>query len=394
MAERPREILGRSMPGYSTPSQHWGWSQERQLPTSLKLLRWRGQPLPCRGMARITLGAIAREAAVSISTVSRALAGRPGLSEGKRREIVAVARALGYRPDPALRALVDMRWDRKGARRAPNLAILCPVQESMRMDLTAALPAIQREAEHLGYGVDLITENRVWDNATLGRILRARGISCVLLRLSMEAATWKHLECLDGCTVVVLGGQPSPPRYHQVRPNYFQAIDLAWHRVRQMGHRRIAYLHTAFENPTEIDRRRLAFWRFTQSTFSAADEYIPDLNLLNVSEDQFRQWLSIWRPDAVLYTIPKTRIRLHRITPETPAFAVQALRPDSAGPGSYWSPDEYGQTAVRFLDSLARAGVRGPSESPQVLLVPARWLANPPPPGAGFAEAGEGGRNL
>ena len=48
---------------------------------------------------------VADAAAVSPALVSFALNGRPGVSDGKRTEIIRLARELGYQPDPLAREL-------------------------------------------------------------------------------------------------------------------------------------------------------------------------------------------------------------------------------------------------------------------------------------------------
>ncbi len=48
---------------------------------------------------------IAELAGVSIGTVDRALHGRPGINEGTRRRVLAVAKKIGYRPNLAARSL-------------------------------------------------------------------------------------------------------------------------------------------------------------------------------------------------------------------------------------------------------------------------------------------------
>jgi len=50
--------------------------------------------------AATSLEAIARQANVSISTVSRALSGKAGVSSTKRAQIEAIADELGFAPDP------------------------------------------------------------------------------------------------------------------------------------------------------------------------------------------------------------------------------------------------------------------------------------------------------
>ncbi|WP_327009917.1 LacI family transcriptional regulator [Dactylosporangium sp. NBC_01737] len=56
-------------------------------------------------MKRPTIADIAREAGVSKGAVSYALNGQPGVGEATRAKIVAIADAMGYRPNTAARAL-------------------------------------------------------------------------------------------------------------------------------------------------------------------------------------------------------------------------------------------------------------------------------------------------
>src|SRR5690606_42097332 len=52
----------------------------------------------------VTIEDVAREAGVSISTVSYALSGKRAISEETRRRVVAAAERLGYMPKAAARA--------------------------------------------------------------------------------------------------------------------------------------------------------------------------------------------------------------------------------------------------------------------------------------------------
>lgn len=73
------------------------------------------------GMTQVTFRDIAEVAGVSKTTVSLALHGRRGVSDARRQEILAIAKRLGYRPDPALRALSNIRWGRDGDRHLANI---------------------------------------------------------------------------------------------------------------------------------------------------------------------------------------------------------------------------------------------------------------------------------
>jgi len=58
---------------------------------------------------RVTLSDIAVKAEVHVTTVSLALRNHPRLPEKTRRRIQALAKKMGYTPDPFLRALVSYR---------------------------------------------------------------------------------------------------------------------------------------------------------------------------------------------------------------------------------------------------------------------------------------------
>jgi LacI family transcriptional regulator, repressor for deo operon, udp, cdd, tsx, nupC, and nupG len=58
------------------------------------------QHVGASGSAVATIEDVARNAGVSMATVSRALRGMPNVAEGTRSRVLAVAEALNYRPDP------------------------------------------------------------------------------------------------------------------------------------------------------------------------------------------------------------------------------------------------------------------------------------------------------
>ena len=73
---------------------------------------------------RTTMADIARKAGVHVTTVSLALRNHPRLPASTRERIQALAKELGYVPDPFLRALVTYRgtnrWSGATRRRSPT----------------------------------------------------------------------------------------------------------------------------------------------------------------------------------------------------------------------------------------------------------------------------------
>ena len=61
--------------------------------------------IPVSVMNHVTMRDVAREAGVSVNTVSRALSGKPDVSPDTRARVLKVAERLGYRPNRLARGL-------------------------------------------------------------------------------------------------------------------------------------------------------------------------------------------------------------------------------------------------------------------------------------------------
>ncbi|HUW10603.1 MAG TPA: LacI family DNA-binding transcriptional regulator, partial [Anaerolineae bacterium] len=66
-------------------------------------------PTTSRQSRRVTIDRIAREAGVSLTTVSRALNDRPDIHPDTRARILAIAQELGYTPSAIARSLAGQR---------------------------------------------------------------------------------------------------------------------------------------------------------------------------------------------------------------------------------------------------------------------------------------------
>ena len=94
---------------------------------------------------RPTLADVAKSAGVSVATVSYALNGLPGVSEEKRRQVVRIARDLGFRPNRLATAL------RRGQTKILGL-LLVDIANPFYPELASA---VVREATAQGYEVFL-----------------------------------------------------------------------------------------------------------------------------------------------------------------------------------------------------------------------------------------------
>lgn len=92
-------------------------------------------------LKKVSLKAIAQQLNVSVSTVSRALNGKPGVSKRLREQIIKVANDLGYTPDPLAVGL------KRGTTKL--IGILVP---ELKGDFFATIvESVERALYHLGY---------------------------------------------------------------------------------------------------------------------------------------------------------------------------------------------------------------------------------------------------
>ncbi len=91
----------------------------------------------------VTIRDVAREAKVSVATVSRALSAPHQVNEATRRRVLAVAAEFGYRPSPAARSLITGKTG--------NIGLIVP--DLGNPFFTGVLKNVQSRARQSGYGV-------------------------------------------------------------------------------------------------------------------------------------------------------------------------------------------------------------------------------------------------
>jgi DNA-binding LacI/PurR family transcriptional regulator len=91
----------------------------------------------------VTIRDVAREAKVSVATVSRALSSPDQVSQVTRARVLAVAEEFGYRPSPAARSLITGKTG--------NIGLVMP--DLGNPFFTGVLKNVQAKARESGYGV-------------------------------------------------------------------------------------------------------------------------------------------------------------------------------------------------------------------------------------------------
>jgi LacI family transcriptional regulator len=204
---------------------------------------------------RVTMARVAAACGVSVMTVSRALRGQPRVRAEVREAVLRCAEELGYRPDPALAALMRYRTGKRGQRAHPETLPLLVAEEQREAwrrwavfgDMEAGVRA---EADRLGFRFRLVwVPSGPGGLAGVLRVLRARGVRGLLLTAflhsqALDPESWKDF------AVVVLGSGAQRLPFHAVRADYFQLCQCAVRALRVRGYRRIGYVETRTDELT------------------------------------------------------------------------------------------------------------------------------------------------
>lgn len=338
---------------------------------------------------RITQTDIARATGVHNATVSLALRNSPAIPEATRQRIQAVARQLGYSPDPALSALVAYRRGLAAHSRSEVIAFIThgPTRGNWRETPLEAHYFIgaQRKALECGYQLE-----HFWlgepglSPRRLGNMLFHRGVTGVLLGSQSPGVTASPDFDWDRLAAVQLGCRPLDPALHRVTSNLEGSIRLALRRASAAGYRRIGLVWPAAWDQAS-DRTWSTSFIVEQSRLSAAAR-IPVLLQGPTATDQagasaevarLANWFSEFQPDAVLgsWTLSASMWADLRVrVPQDLAF-IDLLHTggDPALAGVRQNGERAGEVAVEILIHQLQQNLRGLPDTPTTTLVESAW---------------------
>ncbi|MCC5849215.1 MAG: LacI family DNA-binding transcriptional regulator [Verrucomicrobia bacterium] len=182
---------------------------------------------------RKTLQDVARVAEVHYTTVSRSLRDDPQISEKTRKRVKAIAKKMGYEPDPMLQALARYRMREHTESFHGTLAWLINIPEASDHNAVtrrADFETSNEWASHKGYRFEpfnladpALSQDRIF------RIIASRGIRGILLPPQRKPGTRLKLD-FSGFSVVTIGNTLAAPDLHRVSPaQYENAYLLSQH---------------------------------------------------------------------------------------------------------------------------------------------------------------------
>lgn len=333
---------------------------------------------------RVTLRDVAKEAGVSLGTVSLALRRVGHVNQETALRIREISERMGYRPDPSISRLASKRFKRDPLAQNSPIVIVGKSLSSVWISPTFSYGhAMEEKARELGYHP---VYQILKDKEGIERLQRqwhARGcLGVVLAQVDtdvIDRVDW------SGFSVVSIGGQLDNTTILQVRPDVARAVEMATEKALAAHKKRIGYAmlrHPGGSIGDDDIRYGVAASLIARGKVQTD---IPILHSPISDQESFIEWVKRYRPDVVIgfpavinYYLDLAGIRV----PEDLAVVFLAMQQPSAHYAScFEDPDSLAQLAVEALDELIRRGRRGPLSRPRKILVRPIWLPGPSLPG-------------
>lgn len=192
---------------------------------------------------RVLMKDIAAEAGVHQTTVSLALRNHPSLPPKTRERIQNLAEKMGYRPDPALSALIAYRQTTKQTPTDQVIAFIVNCRDEKEFNESHVhsqlLEGARARASRLGFKVDLFWYVRDYNSGkALNHVLKSRGIQGVILSAFGNHNLDFNMEW-EFYSVVKINILPQELSFDTILSNQMFSVRLAMSKLRKEGLRRI-----------------------------------------------------------------------------------------------------------------------------------------------------------
>jgi DNA-binding LacI/PurR family transcriptional regulator len=331
----------------------------------------------------ITMKTIAAQAGVTQATVSMSLAHNPRIPSTTRERIQAIARKLGYQPNPYVSTLMRIRRQGRPLKEKPVLALVCALHSPDGWSKHPASTIRQMRAGALeratlrGYRAQEFWLHRDgMSNQRFSEMLRARGIQGLLLSPLADDDPPPALHWGYFATVSLSVPQPALTITTVCNDHYFSSLQA----VREC-HRR------GYRRPGLVLRRahRLRFQGRWQAGYLVSPQILPDLELTQPlfvedfdDETSVLRWLRREKPDVIISPgcdqIHPFLLRAGWRVPRDIGLAwLACTQLGHTCSGIYQNGPLIGALAVDTLISLIERHERGLPAQATTLMVEGQW---------------------
>ena len=197
-------------------------------------------PAPGNPSRRVTLSDIAASLGISTMSVSRALRNQPRTSALLRERVLNKAKEMGYRPDPALSALVQYRQGKASTSINAVLAWFNQWPEPKKLrdfrEFDLYWRGAQASAEKLGFRLEEFVVNDAMPPDRMKTILRTRDIRGILIPPGPFNRDWMGRFDWTGFSLVGMTKMPESLPIHSVTSHQVHNVMRAMTEMRALGY--------------------------------------------------------------------------------------------------------------------------------------------------------------
>lgn len=348
-----------------------------------------GPSIPSASNKQVTLEDLAAAAGVGRSTVGRVIQGHPHVSAKTKEHVLAIARKLGYRPDPAISALARRRWPAGAHTGSVTIGLVYFGAGKRSSSGSDRLGCIRRDAQDrcsvLGYHLDEFRYSDFANWHRLCEVLDSRGIRGIVILAFRQELRFEFE--WDRFASVFLGPENNAPHLHSVQGDFAMALHLAVAKCLDGGLRRpgiALFDHKAWGTDRPFSAQAL-LERKTHPEFPAIFEYGDPAN-----RAAFKEWLRHEKPNAVIATNPWPYhwLREMQEAAHAPKFIrdcqmVLIRKPEAGIEAAYVDLCDDQQTAhaIDLVHQMLQYGKIGIPKLPLRILIPPCFVAGPTLPG-------------
>ena len=188
-------------------------------------------PPAARRRKAATIRDVAQAVGVSTATVSKFINGGQRFSREVEDRLTAAIRELGYVSNPMARGMITGQTG--------NVGIV--ILDILNPHFTSLVKGASRVAQQAGLNLLFadVAEGQLPELAMLQALSRRVDGLIVSARLSDPSIEWL---AQAGPPTVYYGGRPGPHQGHSVGVDSFEAAQMLGRHLRELGHRRVAYV--------------------------------------------------------------------------------------------------------------------------------------------------------
>lgn len=331
----------------------------------------------------ITMKSIAAQAGVTQATVSMSLANNPRIPAATRERIQAIARKLGYHPNPYVSTLMRIRRQGKPLKDKPALALVCAQRtaDGWRNHPSATIRQMRdgalERATMRGYRAQEFWLHRDgMSNERFSEMLHARGIQGLLVSPLADGDPVPALRWDYFAAVSLSVPLPALTITTVCNDHYFSSVQ-AMRECHRRGYRRpgviLRHIHQS---------RFQGRW---QAGFHIAGQLFPGLKLaepllLNDFDDPrpVLRWLKREKPDVVLSPSahalqPALEAAGWNVPGDLGLVSLAVPQSGDAVSGIWQNGSMIGALAVDTLTSMVERNERGLPEQATTLMIEGQW---------------------